>query len=312
VSIRTFRAGDEAQQAAVYNAAAGGLPGFKPANEDEVRRRTRARDFDPESRFYAEEGGKVVGYAVLNPNGRVSVPWCLPGHESWADPLFERVVAGLKQRGIARAYAAYRADWPAAAEFLTKRGFAKARDVVNFVLDMTDLPTMAARPTMPVAPLEKADLPAVAEIGRGIIRLPADQLERYFFANPYFPAEAFFVMRSKADNSPVAVGVALEDERYADPHKVDANMPCYRLGAFGTEGMNTKRVNGLFSILIKAGQNFMPVALDLLGQAASRLDGGSVAALAAQVPSDAPQLLRFYQSYFRRQGAFPVFERTLG
>src|SRR5262249_27250099 len=152
-----------------------------PATEDEVRRRTRARDFDPASRFYAEAGGKVVAYAVLNPNGRVSVPWCLPGHESWADPLFERVLAGLRQRDSATASAAYRADGPRAAEFLFKHGFAKARDVVNYVLDLTDLPTMSARPTMPVAPLERADLPAVAEMGRGIIRLPAGELERYFF-----------------------------------------------------------------------------------------------------------------------------------
>ena len=33
--------------------------------------------------------------------------------------------------------------------------------------------------------------------------------------------------------------------------------------------------------------------------------------LAAQVPTDAPHLLAFYQSYFRPQGTFPVYERPL-
>ena len=34
--------------------------------------------------------------------------------------------------------------------------------------------------------------------------------------------------------------------------------------------------------------------------------------LAAQVPSDAPHLVAFYESYFQKQGSFPVFEREVG
>jgi hypothetical protein len=41
------------------------------------------------------------------------------------------------------------------------------------------------------------------------------------------------------------------------------------------------------------------------------LEQTNVETLAAQVPSDAPHLLKFYQHYFRRQASFPVFERTL-
>mgnify|MGYP001266271427 CR=1 FL=1 len=33
--------------------------------------------------------------------------------------------------------------------------------------------------------------------------------------------------------------------------------------------------------------------------------------LAAQVPSGAKHLVAFYQRYFRKQGAFPIFERPL-
>ena len=34
-------------------------------------------------------------------------------------------------------------------------------------------------------------------------------------------------------------------------------------------------------------------------------------AMAGQVPSDAPWLVHFYQRSFRKQDAFPVFERNL-
>ena len=48
-----------------------------------------------------------------------------------------------------------------------------------------------------------------------------------------------------------------------------------------------------------------------MGQAASRLMDTQVETLAAQVASDVPHLLRFYQQYFRPQGRFPIYERTL-
>ena len=33
--------------------------------------------------------------------------------------------------------------------------------------------------------------------------------------------------------------------------------------------------------------------------------------VSAQAPTDVPHLFHFYQSYFRRQGSFPVYERVL-
>src|SRR5713101_7577577 len=62
VSIRCYEPGDENAQVAIYNEAAGPLPKFKPATLDEVRRRCRAADFDPSTRFYAVEGDRPVGY----------------------------------------------------------------------------------------------------------------------------------------------------------------------------------------------------------------------------------------------------------
>src|SRR5581483_2914238 len=104
MEIRAYQAGDEAVQAAIYNAAAGDLPKFKPATEIEVRRRTRAADFDPSTRFLAVEDGRPVGYATFHPNGRVSFPWCLKGYEHAAEPLFEKVLRAMKERGLGTAF----------------------------------------------------------------------------------------------------------------------------------------------------------------------------------------------------------------
>jgi hypothetical protein len=75
--------------------------------------------------------------------------------------------------------------------------------------------------------------------------------------------------------------------------------------------MQTKRINGLFSLLVRPDREAGGLALDLLGHAAGRVQSKDVDTLAAQVPSDVPHLVRFYQQYFQRQGSFPVFERVL-
>jgi hypothetical protein len=109
----------------------------------------------------------------------------------------------------------------------------------------------------------------------------------------------------------VAVGMLVINSSYADPKMVDSSMPCFRLGAFGTEGLTTKRINGLFSFLTPDNRDVSSMGLDLLGQAAMSLESTTLGTLAAQVPSDAAHLLRFYQQYFRRQGSFPIYERSL-
>jgi hypothetical protein len=312
MTIRTFRPGDEAAQLAIYNEAAAALPKFKPATLDEVRRRCRAADFDPATRFFARADGQPVGYITFHANGRISYPWCRPGYENLAEPLFEQALTAMRACGMRSAFAAYRGDWPAQRDFLLAHGFRQAREMVNFIIDLVELPTPAARPSSPLAPLRAAEVPAVFKLAPEALRSTSpSELETHLFRNPHFTSDAVFTFHNRTTGAPAAVAVVVQNPSYADARHVDPAMPCFRLGAFGTEGMQVKRINGLFSFLARAGNDVSPLGLDLLGQAAYRLRSTAVEALAAQVPSDAPHLLRFYEQYFRRQGSFPVFERAL-
>jgi hypothetical protein len=311
VNIRTFKPGDEVVQATLFNVTAYSLPGFKPATAEDVKKRTRGRGFDATSRFYAEEGGQVVGYCTLEPEqGRVSYPWCKKGFESAAGPLFDAALQSAKDRGLTKVFAAYRRDWQPVLQFLADKGFAVARDVINYWADPVDLPTMVNRSKLPINRLRRADIPALAAMGKGLIRLPEDRLENYYFANPYFPAEAFLVLRSP-DEAPMAVGIGLESSTYSDVKKVDPLAPCFRLGAFGTEGLNTKRINGLFSFVVASPQQALTAGLALLSEASQEMTDGTVRALAAQCPSDVPHLVNFYTRYFKEHGRFPMLEKQL-
>jgi hypothetical protein len=312
VNIRSFQSGDEVTQAGLFNVAAFNLPGFKPATAEDVKRRTRGRAFDPASRFYAEEGGQVVGYCVLEPEQtRISYPWCRKGHEAAALPLFEAAMQSARDRGLMKVFAAYRYDWEPVVKFLADRGFTHARDIINYSADPIDLPTLVTRSKLPINRLTREDVPTIAAMGQGVVRLPAEKLEAYFFANPYFAAEAFLVLRGRDGKTPVAIGVGLESGSYADVKKVDPLAPCYRLGAFGTEGLNTKRVNGLFSFLVADPAQAMTAGMALLSEANQEMTEGTVNSLAAQCPSDAPHLVHFYQRYFKEQGRFPELEKAL-
>jgi hypothetical protein len=311
VNIRTFQPGDEVAQAALYNVAAFALPGFKPANAEDVKRRTRGRGFDPNTRVYAEENGQILGYCTLEAtHGRISFPWCRKGHESLAELLLERTLQTAREQGLRRVFVAYRADWEPVLRFFADRGFQHARDVINYAADPVDLPTFVNRSKLPIDRLQREDVPALAAMGEGIIRLPLEKLESYLFANPYFPVEAFLVLRAP-DGSPTAIGIGLESSTYADVKMIDVNAPCFRLGAFGTEGYNTKRVNGLFSFLVANPANALTAGLALLSEASQEMTEGTVTALAAQCPSDAPHLVNFYHRYFRAQGRFPMLEKAL-
>ena len=246
-------------QAAIYNEAAAKLPKFKPCTSEEVRRRCKARDFDPGSRFYAEEGGQVVGYANFHANGRVSYPWTGKGHETVAEPLFHAAIDAMRGRGMKRAFAAYRTDWPAQTAFFQSHEFQLVREMVNFVVDIVEMPTPAARPSLPFSPLRREDVPAVFDLCPQALRVqtPAE-LEKVLFQNPYFGPDSVFVLRDKAGGKPAAVGILVQSPGYADPKVVDSNMPCFRLGAFGTEGMQTKRINGLFSFLARPARTARP------------------------------------------------------
>jgi hypothetical protein len=311
MTIRTFQTGDDEAQVAIFNEAAAHLPKFKPATLIEVRRRCKARDFDPGTRFYAFEGNQPVGYATFQGNGRVSFPWCRKGHEAVAKPLFESVLRAVKSRGMSKIFAAYREDWKEVQDYFQAQGFQKARDMVNFVLDAMDQPTQAARRASTVTPFRPEDLPQLLKLGAGVLRTTTlPELEQHLFHNPYFSADALFAVRAKADALPQGVGIVITDATYANPRQVDAAMPCFRLGAFGTEGTTTKRINGLFSLVAESA-DVNRLGLDLLSHGSQLLQQADLESFAAQVPSDAPHLLRFYQHHFRRQGSFPVLEKTV-
>lgn len=313
MSVRHYRPGDESAQVGIFNAAAAALPKFKPATVIEVQRRIRTREFDPRSRWYADVAGQIVGYGVIHGNGRISFPWCLPGHESQQEPLFEAMILELQSRQVARAFAAYRADWTPIVDFFAGHGFAPVREMVNYFVNFNDMPTPSNVLSSAVTPLTPADMSEMHALAPDTLRVhSAAELERWLFKNPYFPPESLFALRSKLDRRVLAVGNFVREPTYADPEAIDPLAPCFRLGAFGAEGMQTKRVNGLFSFIARADRSLSGFGLELMGEAAGRVDDhDALNGLAAQVPSDSPALLEFYHKYFRRQGSFPIYERTL-
>lgn len=131
MAVRTVGPGDDAAQVSIYNEAAAELPKFKPATLDEVRRRGLDPVYDPAARFVAIEGGRPIGYASYQTNGRVSFPWCRKGQEQQAEGLFDHVLAAMKARGLKRAWAAYRGDWSAQLDFFLRHGFKQTREMVN-------------------------------------------------------------------------------------------------------------------------------------------------------------------------------------
>lgn len=313
MTIRHYQPGDETAQVAIYNAAAAEFPKFKPATAIEALRRIRVRDFDPTTRFYAEHDGQIVGYGVIHSTGRISYPWVLAGYESHREALFEAMLAGLRTRGIAKAWAAYRSDWTEVQDAFRGRGFAVAREMVNFFINFHDMPTPSYTQTQSFSPIEPADIPTILEIGAGVIgSKSASELEQHLLKNPHFLPDASFVLRSRLDRRVLAAAIFVSDLTYADPEQVDASMPCFRLGAYGTEGLTWKRVNGLFSFIARPDRSLNSFGLELMGEAAGRVrDGDPLRGLAAQAPSDAPHLLDFYKKHFRRQGSFPILEAAV-
>jgi hypothetical protein len=184
--------------------------------------------------------------------------------------------------------------------------------MVGFVQEIMELPTMMNRRASAIEKLKPEDVSDVRAMVPDLWRgMSTADLEKHWLRNPHLPSESFFVIRGKADGKLAAVGVLVDNPAFADPLNLDANQPCFRLGAFGTEGLQHKRVNGLFSFVCPPNAQVSVYGLDLIGYAVMRLDGTNTEALAAQVPSDVPHLLKFYQQHFRYQGKFPVFERTL-
>src|SRR5947209_10728270 len=129
MQIRSFQPGDEAARVTIYNEAAAALPKFKPATVEEVKRRGRAPEFDPQTHFFAIEAEQPVGYATFHANGRVSYPWCRKGFESLEEQLLNAVLQAMRTRGMKKAFAAYRGDWTAQRDFFLGHGFQQVREM---------------------------------------------------------------------------------------------------------------------------------------------------------------------------------------
>ena len=226
------------------------MPGFKPATAEEIARRHSAADPDPGSRYYAVEDGAVVGYAAFGPNGRVSAPWCLPGAEASREPLLRTVLAAMGERGIPEAWAAYRADWSPVLDLLRGHGFLDEREMINYVAEVAELPANAVLPAnRAIEPMGPESIRDLLDLAPGLYpEGDPSAIERFFRENPFHDFTGDLVALKDADSGETrAIGLLVVDGRFADPTKIDPAMPCFRLGAFGTEHQRHKRVNGLFS-----------------------------------------------------------------
>jgi hypothetical protein len=309
--IRTYRPGDEQAQARVYNAAAGTLPASKPASPEEIARRYEGDVDDPGSRYYAEVDGEVVGYAVFCASGRISYPWCLPGAEDVREPLLAAVLLEMNRRGMPEAWATYRADWSAVLEFLRVHGFVEKRQMINYLADVSRLPDRAELPEdRVIEPIGRGDVFHLAALTpRLFSSIEPRSLEAFFWENPYYDfPESFFALKDRRDGRILGACLFVVSDRFADPSKIDAAMPCFRLGAFGTERERHKRVNGLFSCAF-ADESEGDLLLSAPDWRRAREAG--LAHVAAQAPSDAIALCAFYDRIFQRQGAFPILSRLL-
>src|SRR5262249_16069840 len=142
--------------------------------------------FDPQSKFYACESQRVIGYAAFNPNGRVSFPWCLPGHESAQGPLLAAVIDTMTLRDFPEAWAAYRGDWLPVLEFLQEHGFTPVREMVNFVAETKALPGTAVPPGLAIGALGREEMPHVRELSRSLFAAAPERLDEFYWENPFF------------------------------------------------------------------------------------------------------------------------------
>ena len=250
MAIRTYQSGDEQAQAEIYNVVAGSLPGFKPSTAVEIARRYSGADPDSESRYFAVENGQVVGYAAFGSNGRISFPWCLPGAEAFREPLLEAVLTEMRKRGVAEAWAAYRGTWSPVLDFLHEHGFIVKRTMFNYAAELSRLPAPEPLPSnRRIEPLKRDDLRQLIALEPGMFADTDEQaLERFYWSNPFYSfPESLFVLKDGENNKVLGAFLLVVNDRFADPTKIDSAMPCFRLGAFGTERERHKRVTGLFS-----------------------------------------------------------------
>ena len=269
--------------------------GFKPATGDEVGR-TRACS----STRRALRGGRrqVVGYAPSNRQGRISYPWCKGGFESAAPLLLEAAEHDARARGLRSLFTAYRRDWEPVLRFFADHGFAQAREMINYWSDPLDLPTRVTRGKLPIDRLRREDVPAIAAMGKGLIRLPAEKFDAYLFSNAYIPAEAFLVLRDR-DGSDSAALASGSSGTYADVRKIDPS-PCFRLARSGPKDSTPSESTGFQLYRRRPGER--PTAgLRPVGEASLEMTEDTVERRPRATSDAAPH--RFLRATSRSTGA---------
>jgi hypothetical protein len=308
VKLRAYQPGDEEAHARIFNELASTWPGFEPLTAANILRSTRKRGFSPQSRLSVEVAGQVVAYITTRTDGRVTAPWCQPGHESAATPLIQAALDQLRQANLPRAYFVTRHDWPQTIALMEAHGFVKVRDVYNYSLALTDTPTLTIRSRSEFATLTARDIPTLRAMAPTLFTIDEQTLSKHLLENPQLASEAVYASRSRGTGELRGVGLVVIDPNLGQA-KVDANAPIFRFGAFGNEAYQTERLNGLFSFVCSGDP--MSIGLDLLGEALRQVEELDIDYLHAQVPSDQPQLLHFYDRVFRRRGSFPLYELPL-
>ena len=180
--------------------------------------------------------------------------------------------------------------------------------MINYVAELSRLPRAAVPEGWVVAPMERGELAEVRAMGEGIFSEESfESLEEFYWGNPYFAPESLFVVKGEADGEILGAAQVIDNPEYADPTKLDAAMPCFRLGTLGTERERHKRVRGMFSCIFTDE----PAGEVLLAEAVRRMERAGLTHVAAQVSSTPARMTHFYDRYFTRQGSFPILSRRL-
>jgi hypothetical protein len=156
--------------------------------------------------------------------------------------------------------------------------------------------------------MERGDLAEIRAMGAGIFPDEGfESLEEFYWENAHFGPESLFVLKEEAGGKILGAAQAIDNPEYADPIKLDAAMPCFRLGTLGTERERHKKVRGMFSCIFTDEQ----AGEVLLAEAARRMERAGLTHVAAQVSSTPARTARFYDRFFTRQGSFPILSRRL-
>ncbi len=189
----------------------------------------------------------------------------------------------MPKRGLAEAWAAYRGDWFPVLDFLREHNFIEKRTMINYAAELSRLPTPERLPSNRlIEPLKQEDLPQLIALEpRLFADVDGKDLERFYWNNPFYDfPESLFALKDRATGKVLGAFLLVVSERFADPTKIDAAMPCFRLGAFGTERERHKRVSGLFSCVFADRGRGRSVAL--LG---ARVAGRAITTVTSRGPS---------------------------